>query len=471
MQSRAAPKRLSVFARMVLTVSLVFALGVGATLGLVYLLMDRQIENLLAEQIRTDIAQFNRIKGEHELRRVLTLRLQSEQSVGGGSVFLLQTRDGANPRQSANVVGVSDLFGNVSQWPEGLPDSMNAPRLVQDAGRTLLVQSMTHGEDLRLLVGRDLSAWATVRNQLATTLLALSALAIVFGAVGGLLIARRLLFRLNGINRFCAQIEESGLGARLPVAARRDEFDQLAGSINGMLDRIAELARLNRIASEQIAHDMRTPLTPIMATLDRLSQPGAAAPDHEMLAGLAEDLQRLRGMFDSMLEVSHIEAGGRRAEEPVDLADLARDTADMYRPWAETCGIDIREELEPAAMRGAPMLLRQAVGNLLSNALRYQEEDGHILLRTGSEGGGPFVEVIDHGPGIPQEDIPRVTERLFRRAEHRHMDGHGMGLAFVAAIAKAHGMRLELLAHRPGHAHPGLRARLSMPRGPDSNAN
>ncbi|MEM9048650.1 MAG: ATP-binding protein [Pseudomonadota bacterium] len=454
--------RRSVFARMVLTVSLVFALGIGVTLGLVYLLMNRQIETLLAEQIAADIAQFNRIKGAQELMRVLTLRLQSERSAGGGTVLLLQTKAGENPMRRANLAGVPENFGNIDAWPAGLPESVARPRLIWAANRRMLVRTMTHGADLRLLVGRDFSAWSSFRDRLAATLLALLGLAIVFAALGGLLVSRRLLFRLNSINRFCAGIEESGLGERLPVAAQHDEFDALCGAINGMLDRIAELARLNRIATDQIAHDMRTPLTPVMVSLDRLSQPDAAPPDRDTLAGLAEDLRRLRGMFGSMLELSRIEAGGRRAETALDLAELARDTAEMYRPWAETCGIEIVEQLEPAPMRGAPMLLRQAIGNLLSNALRYQEEAGQILLRTGSDRGS-FAEVLDHGPGIPTEDLPRVTQRLFRRAEHRHMDGHGMGLAFVDAIAKAHGMVLTLSPHHPGADRPGLKARLHAP--------
>ncbi|MEM9197051.1 MAG: HAMP domain-containing sensor histidine kinase, partial [Pseudomonadota bacterium] len=449
------PGRASAFARMVLTVSLVYALGVIATLGLVYLLMSRQIEALLADQIAGDIAQLVQIKGRDELLRVVDLRLQSEAREGGGTILLVETAEGANPLEAANLVVTRRHYGNIEGWPDALPPPPArarpvapgppaAPTLIDQDGRLLYLRGVAHPSGMRLVVGRDFARWSAFRSRLATTLLVLSGVAIAFGALGGMLVARGLLRRLTAINRFCAGIEERGLGGRLPMGRRGDEFDRLAHAINGMLDRIAELAQLNRTAAEQIAHDMRTPLTPVLSELERLGRPGADPPSPETLAGLHADLDRMRGMFDAVLEVSRIEAGGRRAEAEVDLAELAADTAEMYRPWAETLEHDIAETLAPAPMRGAPILLRQAVGNLLSNALRYQTEPGEIRLTTGRVDGRPFVEVADRGPGIPEAELPRVTQRLYRRAEHRHLDGHGMGLAFVAAIAQAHGMALEL---------------------------
>ncbi|MBU6497674.1 MAG: HAMP domain-containing histidine kinase [Rhodospirillales bacterium] len=358
------------------------------------------------------------------------------------------------------------IAGNLERWPAQVTMDVDWAELSIDRagikGRAR-VRNFDLPGNFHLLIGRDVEARNHLQAMLAGALLWAAGIAVALGSVGAW--AVRGLFRvtLADVSAIATAIGAGDLTRRVRVSGHGDEFDQLGETINDMLDRIARLMDGVRQVSNAIAHDLRTPITRARARLEDAAMHAASREDLEAAIERAQaDLDGVVAVFQALLRIAEIEAGARRsAFAPVDLAPLLGDLAELYEAAAEARGQVLRPDL-PAAMPlyGDRDMIQQAIANLLDNALKFSPDGGQIELSATATADGFRIVVADHGPGIPEEDRTRATERFYRGEQARSTPGSGLGLALVQAVATLHGGVLTLEDNAPG-----LRAVLRLPRG------
>lgn len=325
---------------------------------------------------------------------------------------------------------------------------------------------------MRLMVGRDVGEREQVRGLVRNALMI--ALAIMF--VGALAIwffvGRRALKRIDHMSKASKKIMAGDLSQRLPVNGSGDEFDRLSLSLNAMLGRIEKLNEGLRQVSDNIAHDLKTPLTRLRnrAEAALASRDGAAAHGEALEDMIANSDQLIR-TFDALLMISRVEAGSSTAQmSEVDLSGLAQDAAELYEPAAEEQGVKLSTDIAPGlAVRGNRELLAQALSNLIDNAIKYVGgvAAAEIAVRLTRVNGETRLSVIDNGPGIPAARRDDVVKRFVRLDESRSKPGTGLGLSLVQAVAALHGGRLELDDASPAAVdNPGLAATMALPGDP-----
>ena len=309
-----------------------------------------------------------------------------------------------------------------------------------------------------LVVAADLAPARQAAAALAWTspLAALAAAAVAL--VGGFLAARGLERRLAGVSDAARAVVDGDLARRLPESGRGDEFDRLVGTINAMLARIAALVAAQRQVTDDIAHDLRGPLSRLRQRLEAaLAGARDPAADAATLEAAAAELDAVLAAFSGLLRIARAESGADRAAfRDVDLSALVAEMAELYAPAAEDAGRRLTAQVAPGlCLPGDPALLRQMVANLLDNTLAYGGPSITLALQP-----GPVLDVADDGPGVPPEERERVVQRFYRLDRSRSTPGTGLGLALVAAAAGVHGGSLRLDAAAPDGR--GLRARVDL---------
>ena len=277
---------------------------------------------------------------------------------------------------------------------------------------------------------------------------------LVVASAGGLLLSRSFLRRVDAITGTCRAIMAGRLGDRIPMRGTRNELDRLAATINDMLDRIGALMESLRQVSNDIAHDLRTPLAHLRYRLERVRIEAATAEDYAAaVEGAIVDADELLAMFAALLRIAQIEAGARHAGiDEVDLLPLLVRAGDLYKPVMDDAGHPFRRQLlSPCTpVRGDPQLLLQLFANLLDNAIHHTPAGTPITLTADMDGNRPTVVVADEGPGILPDDRQKVFRRFFRCEQSRTTPGSGLGLALVSAIADLHGADISLRDNAPG---------------------
>jgi signal transduction histidine kinase len=303
-----------------------------------------------------------------------------------------------------------------------------------------------------LIVGRDIADKLHVQRQLLTTIGIGGGLMVLLGVAGGVVMSRWMLGRLDRVNRATRQIMAGDLGRRIEARGSGDEFDELARNLNAMLERIERLLAGMRQVSDNVAHDLRTPLNRLRSRLEvaLMGRPDEAEA-RELLEQTLRDADAMIATFNALLSIARIEAGTPQSEwEAVDLATLAGDVHELYEPLAAERSIALRLEAPaPVRVEGNRQLLAQALANIVDNAIKYAPEGGHVAIRA-SDGAAPALSVMDDGPGIPPEQRERALERFVRLDAERSTPGNGLGLSLVNAVARLHEARLELSDNRPG---------------------
>ena len=357
------------------------------------------------------------------------------------------------------------LAGNLASWPQGIPAAAGMQAVMTDlAGQpthTLLIQTTLPG-GYHLLVGRDLSRFLPLERRFTWGLFTSVTFLFVVGVGGAILMRRKMLARVQGIRRTVSAIMQGDLRQRLPTVRSGDEFDTLAQTLNGMLDHIEHLIAGISNVSNSIAHDLRTPLAELRSRLEELAttRPPAAEAFAEIDAAVA-DVDRVMRIFSALLRLAEIDSGARRSGfVRVDAAAVAAEVVEFYEPAAEQKGVLFSfQSAGEAAVAGDPVLLAQALSNLIDNSLRSVSARGAISVRVGQRPDGTVeIAVADDGPGIADADKPKATERFFRGDASRGSPGVGLGLSIVDAVAKLHGGALQLLDN-----HPGLLAQMVLP--------
>jgi len=279
---------------------------------------------------------------------------------------------------------------------------------------------------------------------------------VVLGVLGGFALSRDVHRRLAAISGTAEAIIDGDLTRRVPMRGSDDDLNRLAGTINRMLDRIAQLMESLRQVSNDVAHDLRTPLTRLRQRLEMGLK--TEAERGVAIEGALDDLDAILDTFAALLRIAQIEGGARRAGfRPTDLCAIARNVVEAFAPSAEDARRALTLDAPASVMvEGDPELLTQMLANLVENALRHTPPGARILVRTARLPEGPTVQVIDDGPGVSEAERERVFDRFHRLEASRSTPGSGLGLALVAAVARLHGAQANLR-----DAAPGLEARVT----------
>lgn len=440
--------------RLALIYLALFGVSALALLGFLYVstavVMKQQTEDTINAEITG-------LKEQYQIRGLIGL----EQ--------VIERRSAANPNRDS-VYLLTDPFGrriagNIDEWPTAAPGpdgwvsfevhlspDGEVLRSYRALGETFLLPGA-----FRLLVGRKVEELLKVQSLLQKAIGWGVGLTLVLGLVGGFLMSRGMLSRIDAINRTTEQIMAGEMSQRIPLKGSRDEFDVLAGNLNAMLDQIERLLQGMREVTDNIAHDLRTPLNRLRSRIEvaLLGNPDRGDARVLLEQSLA-DADAMIQSFNALLSIARAEAGSERAAfEPVDLCEIGRDLADLYGPLAEEKGLTFETSCPPRLMlQGNRHLLAQALANLLDNAIKYTPPGGKVVL-CGQP--GPVITVADTGPGIPAAERERVLERFVRLDADRSTPGNGLGLSLVDAVAKLHGASLRLEDN-----HPGLRVSLAL---------
>ena len=322
-------------------------------------------------------------------------------------------------------------------------EETHSVRLPRDAERDLIVVSRTLADGRLLQVARSADSRAVLLAPLRRDFAGIGAAALLFSLAAGSLLAWRATRPLREVAETARRIlEEDDPAARIPGPRGSGELALLARQLNTLLDKNATHVRVLRETLDNLAHDLRTPLTRLRGTAELALQDGGDPVEaRAALADCVDETDRVLHLLEVLLDVSAAEAGAlvlRR--ERVALSDLAKRAADLYQEVAEQKAITVDLDLAATAdLQGDPVRLSQALSNLMDNALKYTPEGGHVTLATTSEPGYVTVTVSDNGPGVPLAEREAVWRRLYRGDASRSQRGLGLGLTLVRAVAEAHG--------------------------------
>jgi signal transduction histidine kinase len=357
------------------------------------------------------------------------------------------------------------LAGNLAGWPEETPSEdgwldfpLEDPQgeLDQLAARARVFEL---AGNFKLLVGRDVRVLQTTQGLIVRALLWGLAVTAGLALIGGVMLSRTTLRRLEDINTTSQQIMAGNLDQRVPTRGTADDFDQLAGNLNAMLDEIQRLMDGIRHVSDNIAHDLRTPLTRLRHRLEGLQDETLSeeARRQEVEKSIA-DADQLLTTFSALLRITRMEAGGYEPSfSELTLRELIEDAAELYQIVAEEAGIELAIDiLDDTPIEADRDLLFQALTNLLDNAIKFCPSGGSIRVATTRRDDTISLSVADSGPGIAEEERERVLERFYRTEASR--SGSGLGLSLVSAIATVHQASIALTDN-----HPGLKVTLSFP--------
>lgn len=428
----------------VFTMTVLLAVFYVQTVGVWQRRIDSQIETTTQRLVDYDKRSGSPALGTH-INALLADGIDSDTEV-----YTLVAPDGH--RVAGNLAVTSDIT---------VPTRSIFEHSVLRAGRPsqsrLRVTALDDGSTL--IVGRDMQDLQELEKLIRGAIASGALVTLVMAVAGALVFRRQLERRIGTIRHTAAQIERGDLAQRVPISAQQDEFSRLSRDINAMLDRIHGLMEGVRHVSNTIAHNIRTPLSRVLArlyTAQNASNPAEALPDAVGFA-IAE-IQDLNIVFDKLLRIAEVESGARRQTfSAVSLNEIAINALELYDALAEAKGLTLTHTLEAEpSVTGDGDLLANAVANLLDNAIKYTPSGGEVHVDTRREGPSVTLTVRDNGRGIPEEERARVGTRFYRL--DRAVPGWGLGLASVMAIARLHGGSLQL-----ADAAPGLIARLVLP--------
>jgi signal transduction histidine kinase len=430
--------------RLALVYGAVFATGVVALLGLIYasaaVFLTQQMDQIVIGQARA-------LQATPRAALPAQMRQAETQDVRNVNYYGLYAADG------------TWIAGNVRKLPADIP--LNAtPRALSEPGlqpgARALAERLPSGEIL--FVGFDAKVLAGLRTIILQSLLWSGGLIIPLGLGLGAAFSLGPLRRIQAVQLASLPILEGDVSARLPTSNRRDEIDMLAGIANGMMDEVERLLWAVKSVGDNVAHDLRTPLTRLRALLYRVRQETGEADAHaEMLSQALDETDALLSRFRAIQRISEIDRRERRAGfAGVRLQSLVREIGELYEPLAEDHGLTLTTEAASVReIQADRELLFEALSNLVGNAVKFTPAGGKVCLRLTALERGPRLEITDSGPGIAENEREAVLQRFYRSAKTQEAPGSGLGLSIVAAVARLHDFHLLL-----SDAGPGLRVTL-----------
>ena len=451
--------------KLTLVYLLVFAVFAACLLG--YFAWNTR--RLITEQIdRTVNAEITGLSEQYNIGgiRRLVFVVDARARRPGSSLYLVTTFNGEGI--AGNVGSLAEGIMNQVGWAETVYRRLDDPEGTEHHARVRVFQ-LPGG--FRMLVGRDLEERERMFDVIEAAGQWSVVVVIVLGIAGGFFVARRVLHRVDAMTETSRTIMAGDLSGRLPVARTDDELDRLAINLNVMLDRIEALMRGFKEVSDNIAHDLKTPLTRLRNRAEEALRISHNEADYRAaLEATIEESDGLIRTFNALLMIARAESGGAYTHmADFDAADIVRGVGELYDPLADEKGLALKVEAADAvSVRGNRELVTQALANLVDNAIKYAARPTGgadagppaIVVTAKNDGDKVLLAVADNGPGIAPADRSRAVERFVRLERSRSAPGSGLGLSLASAVAHLHGGELRLEDN-----NPGLRAVLALPRG------
>lgn len=458
--------------RLTATFILIFSLFAILLLAFITWQSSVQIQRQQADEIDREVRVLQRIDTSQGIRALAFAVERISRSPGPGVYFL---GDASGQYLLGNVTDVPAnvliepgiySFDYERANPLADPPPRNGGIPVAEPTRPgfAVVRSVELSNGMRLVVGRDVIERRGFSAIIVQSFLFGVLGIIVFSIIAGGVTARRVLKRIDTIRDTSTKIMSGNLSERVPITSRNDEFDGLATNLNAMLDRIEQLLKGLKEVTDNVAHDLKTPLTRLRNQAESALRDGASDESRQQaLETTIAESDRLIQTFNALLMIARAEAGAPSgALADIDVSAVVADLAELYGPVAEDEGILLETSIEEAVhLRASRELIGQAMVNLLENAVKYARPDGgqgRISVGLRRHEGRVLIEVADNGPGIAVEDRQRVLQRFVRLEKSRSEPGSGLGLSLVDAVARLHGgtFRIEDNA-------PGVRAVIDLP--------
>ncbi|MDE0097555.1 MAG: HAMP domain-containing sensor histidine kinase [Gammaproteobacteria bacterium] len=408
--------------------------------------MTQQMDNTIEAEIQGLAERYDR-DGLEGLTRLIAERVNRSQGTGN-SLYLLTTYT------------LEPLVGNLDRWP--LEASIDNEKWLEFSLEVNEQTNETHLARARifrlpgrygLLVGRDIHQLTQAKLRIVQALTWGLAIMVLLAFVGGLVLSRRTVRNIERINQTARSIMSGNLSRRVEITNRNDDFDQLAANLNQMLDRIQTLMEDIRRVSDNIAHDLRTPLTRLRQHMEEARR----QVDSESISAISlessiREADSLLTTFNALLRIARIEAGQVTTDFAVlDYRTLVEDVVEFYEPLAEEKNqfltVDAGNTIKTMGDRD---LLFQALANVIENAIKYTQENGHISVILSQLDNDAVITIADNGPGIPAEERERVFRRFYRLDRSRSTTGNGLGLSMVAAVVTMHQGQIRLMDNDPG---------------------
>ncbi|MGQ0683914.1 ATP-binding protein [Bradyrhizobium sp.] len=451
--------------RLTLVYLLLFALFAASLLAFFAWNTRRLITEQITTTVNAEASEINEIYLRRGLNG-LAWTIDRRALRPGANLYLITAPNGVSIGGNVGSLspGVMATTGWSETWYRRLDENDRAEH------RALVkVSELSNG--FRLLIGRDLEErrrlFGIVAKGAQWSLLVM----VVLGIGGGIFVSRRVLRRIDAMTGTTQRIMAGDLSGRLPVGRSGDELDRLAGNLNAMLERIEALMNGLKEVSDNIAHDLKTPLTRLRNRAEEaLARAGNEADYRAALERTIEESDGLIRTFNALLMIARAESGQARDNmDDFDAAEVAKGIHELYEPLAEDDGMTLTVKAAAAPLRGNRELISQALANLVENAIKYGKPAAaaqplgikagrEILIEARREGASALLSVTDRGPGIPEADRRHAIERFVRLEASRTLPGSGLGLSLANAVATLHGGELRL-----GDAHPGLVATLVLP--------
>jgi signal transduction histidine kinase len=454
--------------RLTLAYLFLFALFAASLLGYFAWNTRRLITEQITSTVNAETGEISDIYGRRGLRG-LVFTIENRALRPGANLYLVTTPTGQ--AVAGNVGSLAPGVMGTSGWSETAYRRLDEQ---DDADHRALVRVTELSSGFRLLIGRDLDERRRLFGIVAKAAQWSVLIVVVLGLGGGVFVARRVLRRIDAMTGTAQRIMAGDLSGRLPVGRSGDELDRLAGNLNAMLERIEALMMGLKEVSDNIAHDLKTPLTRLRNRAEEaLAKSGNEAEYRSALERTIEESDGLIRTFNALLMIARAESGQARDNmADFDAADVANGIHELYEPLAEDDGMSLRVKTVSAPLHGNRELISQALANLVENAIKYGKPVAvaqplgadavagarEILIEARRDGDQVLLSVTDHGPGIPESDRKHAVERFVRLEASRTQPGSGLGLSLASAVATLHGGDLRL-----GDAHPGLRATLAIP--------
>lgn len=447
--------------RLVVRLGIAFAavaLGAIALLAVLTLVATRSEVSTLAASERRQAAT--------AVADTLAVEYESAGSWAGANfdpAFAVAAANGA-------VVTVLDEGGTVvgaSEDAPGLVGRLHGEGRFGGAGRgsPLAIPVEVDGREVGTAVVRFPSSGLTqaesdTRAAITTAVLAGAVLSLLLAVGAAVLLSRRITRPLSALREAVLRLERGELDARAGLSDAPGEIGDLAHAFDGMAEALQRESAVRRGVVADVAHELRTPVTILQASCEELVD-GVSPPTPEKLASLHEEVLRLGRLVGDLETLSAAEAARLDLERrPVDLAAVARRSADRLAAYFEVADLQLERDLEPVEVVGDAARLAQVADNLLGNALKYTPAGGRVTVHVGAQGPDAVLAVSDTGPGIPEDELPRLFERFWRGEAARGVGGSGIGLAVVAELVAAHGGSVRVESP-PGE---GARFTVTLPR-------